>query len=106
MVMILEVPPPMAATDSNTWGAVAENRLWSSEQLAEFGHADLNDPDETVVALSVPSSNRRTLRWVAVDDPAALAPDEGSGHVHVRSINIALGFRPESSEAGWQKIVP
>jgi GNAT superfamily N-acetyltransferase len=69
MVAIVEVPPPASADDPNTWAALADAELWNAENQAQLGYADLNDPVETAAALAVPSTNRRTLRWVALDDP-------------------------------------
>lgn len=72
MVTIVEVPPPASADDPNAWAAVAGNRLWCAEYQAALGYADLDDPDAAAARLEVPSTNRRTMRLVALDDRTSL----------------------------------
>lgn len=85
MVTIIEVPPPTSPDDPNCWAARAETALWNAENFALFGYADLNDPEETAAVLAVPSSNRRTLRWVAMDDP-----DDRASVVGAASCSLTL----------------
>ena len=98
MTTIVEVPPPVNAGDPNTWAALAEAALWNAELLAELGYADLNDPEATAVTMAVPSSTRRTLRWVALDDP----DDHDSV---VGAVSCSLTLKDNLSVAGVHGIV-
>lgn len=98
MVAIVEVPPPTSADDPNAWAAMADTTLWSAETFDQLGYEDLNDPIETAASLAVPSSNRRTLRWVALDD----ADDHTTV---VGSCTCSLTLRDNLGTAGVHAVV-
>ena len=52
--------------------------------------------------LKTANLRRLAQAWPAVRRVHTWNADEND---HMRSINVALGFRPESGEGGWQKVV-
>lgn len=109
MVTIIDVPPPSSTDDPNVWAALAENELWSAENLAELGYEDLNDTVSAATRLSVPSQNRRTLRWLAMDDPSDRASVVGAGSCSLTlkdsltTASLQVVVRPERRRQGIGK---
>lgn len=98
MVSIVEVPPPASVDDPNAWAALVDAELWNAENLALFGYPDLNDTAAAAARLAVPSAHRRTLRWLALDDP-----DDSSSAVG--SVTCSMTLQDNLTVAGVHPIV-
>lgn len=105
-----------AGVDTLTTAAqhVGTGELAGYTELVRFrGHHDSAIQEDTVVVeahrghrlgMHLKVANLRLVaeHWPLVRRIHTWNADENQ---YMRSINVALGFRPESSEGGWQKVV-